>query len=121
MPYDDPDASDPMLLVGVALPAEEDSAEEMAYVFAEEFARLGFSEERLLTLFREPFYAGAHRAFKFLGEERIRAIVQEAVGMWGSLQYSVGEPHGQLSWDVPVGALAVPGSTKTDNSDGNEV
>ena len=121
MPYDDPDPDDPMLLVGVTLPAEEDSAEEMAYVFAEEFARLGFSEQRLLSLFQEPFYAGAHGALEFLGENRIRGIVQEAVGMWGQFPYRVNEPVARPSWDVPVGALAFPGSTKAHNPDGDEV
>jgi hypothetical protein len=121
MPYDDPDPADPMLLVGVTLPAGENSAEDMAYVFAEEFARLGFSEQRLLSLFHEPFYAGAHQALELLGEERIRLIVQEAVGMWGQVQYSVQEPVGRSSWDVSVAALRFPGSFRINGPDGDEV
>ena len=121
MPYDDPDPADPMLLVGVTLPAGEDSAEDMAYVFAEEFARLGFSEQRLLSLFHEPFYAGAHQALQLLGEEKIRLIVQEAAGMWGQVQYSVEEPPERPSWDVPVSALRFPGSFQTNDPDGDEV
>ena len=49
----------------------------MAYVFAEEFARLGFNKKKLMLLFRNPFYAGAHRAYLELGEEVIEAIVDE--------------------------------------------
>ena len=86
MPYGDPDPSDPSLLVGVSLPADADSDLEMAYIFAEEFARLGFDEGRLLRLFRQPFYAGAHRVWQVLGEERIRGIVRETVAAWGSFQ-----------------------------------
>ncbi len=83
MPYDDPDPQDPMVLVGVALPAGEEEEREMTYVFAEEFARLGYSEPQVLSLFKEPFYAGAHRAFVHLGEPAVAAIVREVVGVWG--------------------------------------
>jgi len=112
MPYDNPEPSDPMLLVGVELPAEEDSAEEMAYVLAEEFARLGYSEQRLLELFRQPFYAGAHHALELLGEDRIRSIVQEAAAMWGQLRYRVEEPVSQRAFDVPLGALSDPSDSR---------
>ncbi len=83
MPYGDPDPADPTVLVGVELPAEADTVREMAYVFAEEFARLGWSEERILRVFRSPFYAGAHRAFQTLGEQEVAVIVAECVAVWG--------------------------------------
>ncbi len=94
MPYDDPGPDDPNLLVGVILPAGEDSVSEMAYAFAEEFAALGFDEERLMTLFRRPFYAGAHRAFEALGEGRIREIVTECVEVWGRFRVVVRDAPG---------------------------
>ncbi len=77
MPYNDPDPSDPNMLVGVELPASRETTREMAYVFAEEFARLGFNKKKLMLLFRNPFYTGAHRAYLELGEEVIEAIVDE--------------------------------------------
>src|SRR3990172_10792566 len=83
MPYDDPDPSDPSILIGVELPADEASETEMAYVFAEEFARMGFSEQRLLALFHQPFYAGAYRTLAVLGEARIRSIIRETLEIWG--------------------------------------
>ena len=86
MPYDDPDPTDPTMLIGVEIPAEETTDLDMAYAFAEEFAQLGFSAERLMNLFRNPFYAGAHRALRVLGEEKIQSIVQEAVDAWGSFR-----------------------------------
>ena len=86
MPYDDPDPSDPAMLVGVELPADEASDTEMAYAFAEEFALLGYSAEDLMALFRNPYYAGAHRALVVLGEERIRSIVREAVHVWNAFE-----------------------------------
>ena len=89
MPYDDPDPSDPSMLVGVAVPSQAESDLEMAYCFAEEFAGLGFSEVRLLALFRQPYYAGAHRALRTLGEERIRAIIREACSAWGGFRFGI--------------------------------
>jgi len=40
MPFQDPDPTDPNMLVGVVLPADAEATREMAYVFAEEFARM---------------------------------------------------------------------------------
>ena len=89
MPYHDPDPTDPSVLIGVEAPATPESDLEMAYVFAEEFARLGFSEERLLALFQDPFYAGANRALGTLGEERIRTVIAETLSIWGRLRHDV--------------------------------
>ena len=83
MPYLDPDPSDPHDLVGVEVPAGEEAHVEMAYAFAEEFTRLGFTEEQLLQLFRNPFYRSAYGAFSILGEEKIKSIVQEVLEVWG--------------------------------------
>ena len=89
MPYDDPDPEDPHVLVGVELPADIESTREMAWAFAEEFAALGFDEERLLALFAQPFYAGAHQALRILGEEEIRMIVDESLKVWGRFRVTV--------------------------------
>ena len=105
MPYDDPDPSDPNMLVGVEVPAEEGTDLEMAYVFAEEFARLGFSEQRLLALFHHPFYAGANRALRNLGEEKIRSIIQETLAVWGRFQVQVEDAPESKRWDVSLDSL----------------
>jgi hypothetical protein len=83
MPYQEPDPTDPNVLVGVSLPGDEETTREMAAAFAEEFALLGFDEERLMALFRRPHYEGAHRAYLLLGEEEIRRIVVEAAAFFG--------------------------------------
>jgi hypothetical protein len=83
MPYDDPDPSDPNLLVGVEIPGTAESTRDMAYVFAEEFARLGFDRKKLRRIFQTPFYAGAYRAYLELGEVEIEKIVDECLGIWG--------------------------------------
>ena len=63
--------------------ADAESTRDMAWVFAEEFARMGFDARRILGLFRSPFYAGAHAAWRALGEAEIGALVEECVGVWG--------------------------------------
>ncbi len=83
MPYNDPDPTDPTMLVGVEIPADKTSDIDMAYAFAEEFTKLGYSADRLMALFQNPHYAGAYRALTILGEERIAGIVQEAAAAWG--------------------------------------
>jgi len=77
---------DPMELVGIILPADAEAVRDMAYVFAEEFARLGFDQGRIMGLFQHPFYAGAHQAYRALGAEGIRAIVAECTQVWGRVR-----------------------------------
>ncbi|MDP6561154.1 MAG: hypothetical protein QF619_13730 [Candidatus Binatia bacterium] len=89
MPYNDPDPTDPNVLVGVVLPGGSEAKREMAYVFAEEFARMGYNGSRLLGLFKNPFYAAAYDAYCALGEEAVRSIVEECVGAWGQVQFSI--------------------------------
>ncbi|MCC7261089.1 MAG: hypothetical protein IT369_01075 [Candidatus Latescibacteria bacterium] len=83
MPLHEPDATDPMMFVGVTLPGDLESTREMAYVFAEEFARLGHPAVQILDLFRKPFYQGAHQALLALGEEEVTRIVGECADLWG--------------------------------------
>ena len=52
MAYKEIEPDDPMELVGVVLPANPEAERDMAYVFAEEFARMGYDRERLLALFK---------------------------------------------------------------------
>jgi hypothetical protein len=83
MPLREPDATDPMVFVGVTLPGDLEATREMAYVFAEEFARLGHPAARIMDLFRKPFYQGAHQALLALGEAEIARITGECVALWG--------------------------------------
>jgi hypothetical protein len=89
MPFKDPDPTDPNMLVGVMLPADAEATREMAYVFAEEFARLGYTRELLLWLFKNPFYGGAHGAYRALGENEILCIIDECLNVWGSIRIRV--------------------------------
>jgi hypothetical protein len=83
MPFAEPDPSDPTVLVGVSVPTEVEASRDMAWVFAEEFARMGFDARRIVGLFRTPFYAGAHAAWRALGEAEVAAIAAECVEVFG--------------------------------------
>ena len=85
MPYDDPDPTDPSMLVGVMLPGA-DTTGVMAAVFADEFARLGYGEREIFALFEDPFYAGVHAALGALGAPAVLAIIQEAVSRWPAVR-----------------------------------
>ena len=77
------DPDDPFELIGVELPApSEESLKEMAATFAEEFARVGWDEYHILSLFTNPVYAAPHRAWQILGEDEIQRIVREAMDLW---------------------------------------
>jgi hypothetical protein len=89
MPFKDPDPTDPNMLVGVVLPADAEATRDMAYVFAEEFARLGYTREQLLWLFKNPFYGGAHGAYRALGENETLSIIDECLSAWGGIRISV--------------------------------
>jgi hypothetical protein len=86
VPYDDPDPTDPNVLVGVMLRADAEATREMAYVFAEEFTRMGHDKEQILALFKNPYYGGAHGAYMALGEEAIQAIIDECINVWGRVR-----------------------------------
>jgi hypothetical protein len=95
VPYRDPDPEDPSVLIGVGLPGDEATTREMAAAFADEFARMGFDRERILALFRSPFYAGAHDAWRLLGEGAIEILVGESVGFWGRSRLAVRDAPGR--------------------------
>ena len=89
MPFKDPDPTDPNVLVGVMLPADAEATRDMAYVFAEEFARFGYTREQLLWLFKNPFYGGAHGAYRSLGERETLSIIDECLKVWGNIKVRV--------------------------------
>lgn len=69
---------DPMTLVGVDLEEgpDDQALTDMAWCFVEEYARMGWSGERILRLFRNPFYRGPHRILRLKGEEFVRGLIE---------------------------------------------
>jgi hypothetical protein len=103
MPYDDPDATDPMTLTGVELVVDEPGAvREMAACFIEEYVRLGLSAEAIAELFECGDFAGPDMAFRQLGPDVIRAMIEEHLDLRG--------PRGPRTTvdRMPGGALSLP-------------
>lgn len=103
MPYDDPDATDPMTLTGVEVTVEDDGAvRDMAACFIEEYVRLGHGADAIMTLFACGEFAGPTMAFQQLGRDSIQALIDEQVALRG--------PRGpRLPIHMtPAGALSLP-------------
>jgi hypothetical protein len=125
MPYKDPDPTDPNMLVGVVLPAHAEATRDMAYVIAEEFARLGYTREQLISLFKNPFYGGAHGAYQALGEKETLSIIDECLNAWGNIRINIQDvPAVQSLCSVqtvqppPVSSPAVAGEEAIGGSNG---
>lgn len=74
---------DPLALVGVAVDAKTGAVDEMARCLVEEYVRDGWDADRLLALFRNPFYRALHAIYRERGEEAVRALIAEVTGTWG--------------------------------------
>jgi hypothetical protein len=114
MPFNDPDPTDPNMLVGVMLPADAEATRDMAYVFAEEFARLGYSREQLLWLFKNPFYGGAHGAYRTLGEKKTLSIIDECLNVWGNVRVRVQNAQIVQNVQPPPGSSPAGAGEETD-------
>lgn len=68
---------DPLMLVGVAVPVDEATFDEMARCLVDEYVRDGWTDDRLLALFRSPFYAGLHVIWRRRGEHWVRDLIAE--------------------------------------------
>jgi hypothetical protein len=103
MPYRHPEPEDPQVHVGVSVPGDEESMRELAYAFAEEFAMMGHPREWILRMFANPFYAGAHRAQRELGDAEIERIVSETADLWTRVRMVDHDPPaggGPNRWEV---------------------
>ncbi len=78
----DAEPDDPMELVGVPVPVDETTFDDMARCLVEEYVRDGWADERLLPLFRSPFYAGLHVIWRRRGDAWVRALIDEERRRW---------------------------------------
>ena len=113
MPKDEFDFEDPFELNGMALMTHEDTTNDMAETFIEEFMRMGYSHKQVLALFRNPHYLGPHMAFEKRGEPFIRDLIADVFARWGKV----------VTWPVAAGILSAvepgfqPGGTNVENSE----
>lgn len=84
MPYQDPDPTDPMTLHAMGLETDDPEVHrDMALSFIEEFMRMGYGRERLLSMFQIPQYIGPHLAYQTLGEAAVAELIDEVAERWG--------------------------------------
>ena len=90
MPHDEFVDEDPMGLIGMVLPGEPGQLEAMAECVIEEYVRLGWSEQRLMTLFVNSMFLATHRIYRLKGETYVRDLIRQTRAKWGvdQVQYS---------------------------------
>ena len=81
-PKDEFEPDDPMELVGVGLPVGGER--EMVLAVIDEYVRLGFSGEEIVSLFRDPCYTMTNRIFRELGEAYVRECVDLVMTRWSA-------------------------------------
>jgi hypothetical protein len=82
MAYDEFEDDDPMELTGMVLPGEPGQLEAMAECFVEEYVRMGWDEQRLMTLFRQPLFLATHRIYRQKGEGYVRELIARVSAKW---------------------------------------
>jgi hypothetical protein len=85
MPKDEFDFEDPLELNGMAFLTHEDTTNDMAETFIEEFMRMGYRHTQILALFRNPNYLGPNMAFEKRGEPFICDLITEVFARWGKV------------------------------------
>lgn len=84
MPLYDPDPDDPMTLHGIVVPTEDPQVDrEMAIAFIEEYLRMGYGPDRVLSMFKIPEYVGPYRAYQALGEDALIGLIEQSASLWG--------------------------------------
>ena len=103
MPYHEPDETDPMTLTGVELDVDDpETVRDMAACFIEEYIRLGHSAETMLDLFRSGEFAGPALAWRQLGAETIRDMIEDEVTLWGPRARRLAVDQTTAGWSLPV-------------------
>ncbi len=75
------EATDPYVATAVALQTPgHDGAAAMTRTFIEEFARLGWSRQRIERMFRIPRYVAAHAVYRARGPEFVAAMIEDVLG-----------------------------------------
>lgn len=75
---DRPDSPRDFELMHHIVPGEpgRDHIEEMAEAFIIEFKRMQWTDEAILAMFRNPFYAGPHYVYKERGQQYVVEMIE---------------------------------------------
>jgi hypothetical protein len=89
------EASDPMERVGVEIDINEENLMEMARCIIDEFIQLGYTDKKILRLFKNPFYRGSHMIYRIKGEEYVLKMIEEARKKWGNFAFMPVNPDNE--------------------------
>jgi len=64
------------------MPEDSEMESEMARCLAEEFMRMGESDEEILAMFSNPFYSVPHGVFLSQGEDAVKEAIVKARANW---------------------------------------
>jgi hypothetical protein len=87
------ETEDPMELVGIVMPGEPGQLQAMAECLVEEYIRMGWNEEQLMTLFVNPMYMATYRVYRQLGEAFVKDLIHQTCKKWRFPHISRGETH----------------------------
>lgn len=87
------DPEDPMELVGVEAPGGD--ADEAINGIALEYLLLGWSQARILSLFRNPLYKVTHQLYLLKGHEYVKQRISALVQQWNNGWLNGGEANAQ--------------------------
>lgn len=73
---------DPMELVGMVMPGAPGQLEAMAEAIVDEYARMGWGESRLMSLFTTPFFMATSRIYELKGEAYVRDLILTTCARW---------------------------------------
>jgi hypothetical protein len=76
------DHEDPFELIGMVMPGEPGQLEAMAECLVEEYARMGWDERRLMTLFVNPMFMATYRIYRQKGEAYVQDLIARICSRW---------------------------------------
>jgi hypothetical protein len=82
MPKDEFAMEDPLELVGMVVPGDSGTLEAMAEALIEEYVRMGWTEDRLMTLFTNPMFQATHRIYRLKGDAYVRDLMRKVCAKW---------------------------------------
>jgi hypothetical protein len=75
------ESGDPMELVGTLVECDEAEIEEMGLTFVEEFVRMRWPREEILSVFANPHYRGPHTVYRTKGPAFVSGIIDLVTGV----------------------------------------
>lgn len=116
------EVEDPLELHGWQVPGDPAL---MLRLLTEEFARMGWTAERIVLLGHDPFYQAFYALRKVLGDEQFAGLVHQTLRRCGRARATVteraAEPEPQLVTIQMANSIGHHGSDQSDRSDASDL